>query len=180
MGSQFDPHVANTLVSVHSKCRWLADARKLFDNMFQTDLVKWNCMMAGLVQHGFMEEGSNLLKEMISAGVKPDGRTFATFLPSVADSMSFTLGKEIHGYILRHGISLDVFLKSALIDIYWYVLNGKANSALEVFRWFLQEKMSPNSLTMAIIFTCMCQPSGSETGRGIAWQNPEEWASIRR
>ncbi|CAL1406334.1 unnamed protein product [Linum trigynum] len=36
-----------------------------------------------------------------------------------------------------------------------YVLNGKANSALEVFRWFLQEKMSPNSLTMAIIFTTL-------------------------
>ncbi|CAI0549458.1 unnamed protein product [Linum tenue] len=195
-GLQFDPHVANTLVSMYSKCRWLGDARKLFDRMLQTDLVKWNCMMAGLVQHGFMEDASNLFKEMISAGVKPDGRTFATFLPSVTDSMSFSLGKEIHGYIIRHGISLDVFLKSALIDIYCkcrnvemaykiysqsssidlvmstamisgYVLNGKANSALEVFRWLLQEKMSPNSLTMASVLPACASLAALKLGKEL-------------
>ncbi|CAN1258377.1 Pentatricopeptide repeat-containing protein At4g21300 [Linum perenne] len=179
-GLQFDPQVANTIVSMYSKCRQLVDARKMFDRMSQSDLVKWNGMMAGLVQHGFMEEASNLFNEMISTGIKPDSRTFATFLPSVTDSMSFSLGKEIHGYIIRHDICLDVFLKSALIDIYCkcrnvemahkifsqgsnidlvmctamisgYVLNGKDNNALEVFRWLLQENMTPNSLTMASV-----------------------------
>ncbi|CAN0825650.1 Pentatricopeptide repeat-containing protein At4g21300 [Linum grandiflorum] len=179
-GLQFDPQVANTLVSMYSKSRQLIDARKMFDRMSENDLVKWNGMMSGLVQHGLMEDASNLFNEMISTGIKPDARTFATFLPSVTDSMSFSLVKEIHGYIIRHDICMDVFLKSALIDIYCkcrnvemaykifsqgsnidlvmctamisgYVLNGKEKNALEVFRWLLLEKMTPNSLTMTSV-----------------------------
>ncbi|XP_059630806.1 pentatricopeptide repeat-containing protein At4g21300-like isoform X2 [Cornus florida] len=177
-GLEMDSPVANTLVAMYSKCRRLSDARKLFETMPKVDLVPWNGMIGGYVQNGLMCQASDLFCEMISAGNKPDSITFASFLPSIAESASLNKGKEVHGYIVRHGVTLDVFLKSALIDIYFkcrnvemarnvfnqstatdvvicttmisgYVLNGMNIDALGIFRWMLHEQMTPNAVTLA-------------------------------
>ncbi|CAL8136433.1 unnamed protein product [Prunus armeniaca] len=179
-GLELDSPVANTLLAMYSKCQCLSEARKLFDMMPRTDLVTWNGMISGYIQNGFMVEASRLFQAMISSSVKPDSITFASFLPSVAELASLKQGKEIHGYIVRHCVPLDVFLKSALIDVYFkcrnvdmackifnqstrtdvvmctamisgLVLNGMNNDALEIFRWLLKEKMRPNSLTLASV-----------------------------
>ncbi|KAB1208956.1 hypothetical protein CJ030_MR6G000535 [Morella rubra] len=118
-GLELDPPVANTLLAMYSKCRYLVDECKLFDMMPQNDLVTWNGMISGFVQNGFMDEASHLFHQMISLGVKPDSITFASFLPSVTESACLKQGTEIHGYIIRHGVPLDLFVKSALIDIYF-------------------------------------------------------------
>lgn len=105
---------------------------------------------------------------MISASVKPDSITFASILPSISESANLDLAKEIHCYVIRQGVPLDMFLKSALIDVYFkcknvemaqnlfnrntemdivifttmisgYVLNRMKFSALDVFRWLLLE-----------------------------------------
>ncbi|XP_030973109.1 pentatricopeptide repeat-containing protein At4g21300-like [Quercus lobata] len=179
-GLELDSPVANTLLAMYSKCQKLFDACELFDRMPQTDLVTWNGMISGFVQNGCMGEASHLFREMISIGFKPDSITFASFLPSVTESACLKQGKEIHGYIVRHGVPLDVFLKSALIDIYLkcrkvemacklfsqsstadvvvcttmisgLALNAMNTDALDIFRWLLKEKMRPNSVTLASV-----------------------------
>ncbi|KAM2016791.1 hypothetical protein TB2_046933 [Malus domestica] len=179
-GLESDSPVANTLLAMYSKCQYFSDARKLFDMMPRTDFVTWNGMISGYIQSGFMLEASRLFQDMISTSVKPDSITFASFLPSVAEQGSLKQCKEIHGYIVRHCVPLDVFLQSALIDVCFkcwnvemarkifnqstrtdvvmctsmisgFVLNGMSSDALEIFRWLLKQKMRPNSLTVASV-----------------------------
>ncbi|KAJ8758813.1 hypothetical protein K2173_000534 [Erythroxylum novogranatense] len=190
-GLQFEPPVANTLVAMYSKCGYLFDAQKVFDMIPHTDLVAWNGMVAGYVQNGFMVEASQFFKEMISGGVKPDSTTFSSFLPSVTDIRQ---AKEIHGYTVRHGVILDVFLKSALIDMYFkcrdvtsarnifdlstvidivmstamisgYVLNGMSNDGLEVFRWLIKAEMRPNAVTYASVLPACADLAALKLGR---------------
>ncbi|XP_052200787.1 pentatricopeptide repeat-containing protein At4g21300 [Diospyros lotus] len=179
-GHDTDSPVTNTLITMYAKCRWLSDARALFDATPQTETVSWNGLIGGYVQNGFMFEATDLFREMICAGVKPDSITFTSILPSISESTNLNLGKEAHGYIVRHGVPLDVFLKSALIDVYFkcrdvhlaqnlfnhntaidivictamisgYVLNGMNAEALEVFQWLLHVGMRPNAVTLASI-----------------------------
>ena len=195
-GLDFDPLVGNTLVTMYSKGRQLGDARKFFDMMPQTDLVVWNRMIGGYVQNGFMDDASMLFNEMVSAGVKPDSITFTSFLPSLAASSSLRQAKEIHGYIVRHGVILDIYLKNALIVLYFkcrdvvmacrifnlstqfdiviytamisgYVLNGMNNDALEIFRWLLQKKMIPNALTYTSILPACAGLAAIKLGREL-------------
>ncbi|EXB75175.1 hypothetical protein L484_025954 [Morus notabilis] len=195
-GLELDSPVANTLLAMYSKCQHLSDAHKLFDLMPKTDLVTWNGMISGYVQNGFMIEASNCFHEMISAGVKPDSITFASFIPSVTESASLHKGKEIHGYIIRHGVPLDVFLKSALIDLYFkcrnvamarnilkqsttvdvivctamisgFVLNGMDTNALETFRWLLKNKMRPNSVTLASVLPAFAGLAALKLGKEL-------------
>lgn len=179
-GLELDSPVANTLLSMYSKCKFLSDAQKLFDLMPKTDLVAWNGMISGYVQNGIMSEAMHIFRVMVSAGVKPDSITFASFLPSITEFANLKQCMEIHCYIIRHGVSLDLFLKSALIDVYFkcrnvkmaykifnqsttvdivvctamisgFVLNGMSIDALKIFRWLLKENMKPNSLTVASV-----------------------------
>ncbi|XVE89413.1 hypothetical protein DITRI_Ditri19aG0199800 [Diplodiscus trichospermus] len=195
-GLESNSMVANTLLSMYSKFGWLFDARKLFDTVRQADLVAWNGMISGYVQNGFMEDASCLFKEMISSSVKPDSITFSSFLPAVTRLGSLRKGKEIHGYILRHGVPLDVFLKSALIDVYLkcrdvemarnvynqstkvdvvmctamisgYVLNGMNSDALEIFRWLLQEKIKPNVVTLASVLPACADLAALKLGKEL-------------
>ncbi|KAK9267127.1 hypothetical protein L1049_009546 [Liquidambar formosana] len=188
--------VANTLLAMYSKCQCLFDARKLFSTMSRTDLVTWNGMIAGYVQNGLMGEALYLFREMISAGLKPDSITFSSFLPSVSESASLKQCKEIQGYIIKHGVPLDVFLKCALIDIYFkcrnvamalkifnqstaldvvvctamvsgFVLNGMNRDALEIFRWLLQEKMRPNSVTLASVLPACAGLAALKLGKEL-------------
>ncbi|KAK2988506.1 hypothetical protein RJ640_009548, partial [Escallonia rubra] len=195
-GLEIDYPVANTLIVLYAKCRCLFDARELFDAITQKDLVSWNGMIGGYVQNGFMLEASDLFREMISSGVKPDTITFASFLPSVSGSSRLDLGKEIHGYIMRYGVTLDVFLKNALIDMYfkcrdvemaWHVfnlssavdivictamisgcvLNQMHTDALQIFRWLLCQKMRPNAVTLASLLPACAGLAALRLGREI-------------
>ncbi|XXG74598.1 hypothetical protein AAC387_Pa07g3278 [Persea americana] len=91
-GLDLESSVANTLLSMYSKCQCLPDARKLFDMMSGTDLVTWNGMIAGYVQNGFKDEALDLFCKMQSAEVKPDSITFASFLPLFSDSTCLKQG----------------------------------------------------------------------------------------
>lgn len=195
-GLELDSQVANTLLAVYSKCQCLSDARKLFNMMPQSDLVTWNGMISGYVQNGYMSEASHIFNNMISAGVKPDSITFASFLPSVVEYASLRQGKEIHGYIIRHGFPLDVFLESALINVYCkcrnlemarnifnesttvdvgvctamisgFVLNGMHTDALDTFRWLLKFNMKPNSLTLASVFPVFASLAALNLGKEL-------------
>ncbi|PIN17740.1 hypothetical protein CDL12_09585 [Handroanthus impetiginosus] len=167
-GLEMDPKVVNTLVAMYAKCHCQFEARKLFDFVTQA-LVTWNGMIGGYVQNG-----------MISSDVKPDSITFASLFPAVTETGCLNQGKEIHGYIVRQGVLLDLFLKNALIDMHFkfkdvqaacnifeatsdvdivictamisgFVVNGMNLDALRIFRWLLDKKMKPNAITLASI-----------------------------
>ncbi|XP_022142608.1 pentatricopeptide repeat-containing protein At4g21300 isoform X1 [Momordica charantia] len=195
-GLDLDSPVANTLLAMYSKCRCLQAARKLFDMMPQSDLVSWNGIISGYVQNGLMSEAEQLFRGMVSAGMKPDSITFASFLPCVTELFSLEHCKAIHGYIVRHAVVLDVFLKSALIDVYFkcrdvemaqkilrqsslvdtvvctamisgYVLNGMNIEALEAFRWLLQKRLKPTSVTFASVFPAFAGLAALNLGKEL-------------
>jgi pentatricopeptide repeat protein len=111
--------VANTLLSMYAKCGCLDDAWRLFDLIPRDDLLTWNGMILGCVQNGLLDEALGLFCDMQESGVRPDSVTLVSLLPALTDLNGFKQGKEIHGYIVQNCVHMDVFLVSALVDIYF-------------------------------------------------------------
>uniref|UniRef100_A0A1J3G6J5 Pentatricopeptide repeat-containing protein n=4 Tax=Noccaea caerulescens TaxID=107243 RepID=A0A1J3G6J5_NOCCA len=180
-GLEFEGSIKNSLLSMYSKSGSFDDACKLFRMMSRGDTVTWNCMISGYVQSGLMEESLVCFSEMISSGVSPDAITFSSLLPSVSRFERLEYCRQVHCYIVRHGIPLDdICLTSALIDAYFkcrgvsmaekifrqcdsadvvvftamisgYLHNGLNIDALEMFRRMVDVRMSPNEITLVSI-----------------------------
>lgn len=75
-------------------------------------------MIAGCVQQGFNEETPVLFEQIRREGVKPNQFTYTSVLRACAGLEALEQGKQIHGSINKSQFESDVFVGSALIDLY--------------------------------------------------------------
>lgn len=130
-GLEFDVLVSNSLVKMYIDCDSLEDARLMFDQMPFKDVISWTLMIRSHVRIGGFNEGLKLFRQMNLSGLKPDPLSVASILPACGRITSHKHGKEIHGYLLRNGIQLNLKLKNALMDM--YVKSGAIACASNIF-----------------------------------------------
>ncbi|XP_028794440.1 pentatricopeptide repeat-containing protein DOT4, chloroplastic-like [Neltuma alba] len=130
-GLEFDVLVSNSLVKMYIDCGSLKDARLMFDQMTFKDVISWTLVIRSYVRIGEFNEGLKLFRRMNWNGLKPDSLSVASILPACGRIASHKHGKEIHGYLLRSGIQLNLKLKNALMDM--YVKSGAIACASNIF-----------------------------------------------
>ncbi|KAF8376969.1 hypothetical protein HHK36_030340 [Tetracentron sinense] len=141
MGFVSHIHIANSLISMYSKCGNVQDAFYIFENMPSRDPISWNSMIYGYAQHGLAELAINLLKEMKKQKVKPDAITFLGVLSSCRHVGLVEQGRLCFNSMLEHGVKPELDHYSCIVD-----LLGRAG-LLEEAREFI-EKMPiyPNAI----------------------------------
>ena len=73
-------HVGSALVDMYAKCRSLAEAQGVFDELTVHDKVSWTALILGYAQQGHGEEALDCFQTMQSEGLYPDAITFASIL----------------------------------------------------------------------------------------------------
>ncbi|XP_057873534.2 pentatricopeptide repeat-containing protein At3g12770 [Cryptomeria japonica] len=109
----------------------LKDARKIFDNMTEKDVLSWNLIIATYRRHGYPQEALKLFQQIQRTGVQPDHFTFTTILPTCAQTRAMEKGMEIHQNIIDRGFLWDVVVVNALMDM--YAKCGRMHKARELF-----------------------------------------------
>lgn len=94
-GIKLNTFVGSTLVDMYSKCGSLEEAKKVFDEMPEKDVVSYNSMIAGLAMHGRSREAAKLFKQMIEQGLSPNHITFVGVLNACSHGGLVELGYEI-------------------------------------------------------------------------------------
>eukprot|EP01018_Ginkgo_biloba_P001182 Gb_13952 [translate_table: standard] len=108
--------LGNKLVTIYAKCASLVDARRVFDQMPERDVISCTMMIASYARHSHAEEALTLFYEMQRTGIQPNNFTFASVLPACGNMAAL---KEVHDEIIRAGgFESDVFVGSALVDMY--------------------------------------------------------------
>ncbi|KAJ7525159.1 hypothetical protein O6H91_17G039400 [Diphasiastrum complanatum] len=130
-GLESDCSVGSTLVDMYVKCGSLNEASEVFSKIARRDVVAWNALIVGVVQHGFDRKALDLFDAMRLEGVEPDKITMVTILKACGRLLSIDYGKLIHACIANHGLELDEVVGSNLIDM--YVKCGSLEMASQVF-----------------------------------------------
>eukprot|EP01018_Ginkgo_biloba_P018926 Gb_05127 [translate_table: standard] len=176
----------NRLIDMYAKCGNVADARRMFDRMPEQDGGSWNAMISGYARHGHGEEALKLFWQMQSLGLKPNEFTIASVLGACSSQLALEQAKQVHAHIINTGYVSNVFLGSALVDIYakcgnledarnvfdemperndvsWnvmiarYARLGHFQEALKLFSQMQQEGMKAAKFTFANVLTvCAC------------------------
>lgn len=114
-----DVRVQTALVDFYCKCGLIDDARYVFDEITERDLVCWNAMVCGFVGCGCYEEGVMLVREMEREKVRLNSVTVVALVSAFGELGNLMCGKEVHGYCLRNGFfECNVHVSTALVGFY--------------------------------------------------------------
>lgn len=189
-GLETDASVGSALIDMYFKRGSVEDARNVFGSLLpKRNVVAWSAMMAGYAQQGLGCEALKLYQEMRQDGIEPTNVVFASLLKACSSIAALEEGKMVHSHIKESGFESDVFVGSALIDMYskcgsldtaysvfrnlpnrnvvaWnallrgHIQQGQFQEALELFQQMQQEGIEPNNGTF-LAFAKACTHLGA-------------------
>ncbi|KAF5179958.1 Pentatricopeptide repeat-containing protein [Thalictrum thalictroides] len=121
----------NTMIDGYSKLGNVVSAAALFNQMPVKDLITWTTMINCYSQNKQFREAVDVFQEMNVSGFSPDEVTISTVISACAHLGALQLGREIHHYVLCNKLDVDVYIGSALVDL--YAKCGSLEKALVVF-----------------------------------------------
>ncbi|KAK4799776.1 hypothetical protein SAY86_025141 [Trapa natans] len=183
-GVSIDLFSASSLIDVYSKSSCVRDARIIFNQMGERDIVVWNAMIFGYANQMESEEAFGLYRDLQISKEKPNGFTFAALVTASSNLASLKNGQIFHGQLIKLHLTNDPFVTNALVDMYskcgsitearrafnsdsrrevvcWnsmihtYANNGEAHAALELFETMVKEGARPNYVTyVGVLSAC--------------------------
>ncbi|KAL5741782.1 hypothetical protein ACOSP7_028514 [Xanthoceras sorbifolium] len=131
-GFQFEG-MESYLIDIYAKSGLIRMSQTIFEKSHteDRDQVTWNAMISGYTQNGLVEESFTAFRQMLELNVTPNVVTIASVLPACHPMGNIELGKQLHGFSIRHLLDQNVFVGTALVDM--YSKSGVINYAENVF-----------------------------------------------
>ncbi|CAI9752710.1 unnamed protein product [Fraxinus pennsylvanica] len=119
-GLIFHQYVKNALVSMYSMCSDVKGAMQVFYWAPRSDLCTYNSVLSVLLDHGYMREAFEVLCRLVAEyeRLEWDNITYVNIFGLCARIGDLTLGQQTHSTMLKTGVELDLFVGSAVIDMY--------------------------------------------------------------
>lgn len=134
----------NSLIAGYSKWGNNKEALAAIDRIKSSGLapnvVSWTALISGCSHNGNHKDALKIFIQMKEEGLKPNLATISSLLRVCAGLSLLRKGEEIHSLSMRIGFMEDVFVSTALIDMYCKA--GKFRSARKVFRKILNKTLA--------------------------------------
>ncbi|KAJ4956716.1 hypothetical protein NE237_013499 [Protea cynaroides] len=118
LGHEPDQVAFGTVMTAYIGLHRLDDACRVFAQMPNPNVVAWNVMISGHAQSGYSVEAINFFQDMRVSGVKSTRSTLGSVLSAIASLAALDQGQQVHSEAIRLGLDSNVFVGSALINMY--------------------------------------------------------------
>lgn len=185
-GLEVEVHVGSTLVDMYAKCDFPFKAQEVFDKLTVRNAIAWNSLIAGYSMQGLCAKALNCFDQMGHEGISPTSATFLCSLKACGRLGAIEKGQDIHTQISKRDLEGELFVGSALVDMYsnfgfvakaeaafekmavrdvvaWtslirgYAEHGHGEKAIQGYQQMQLEGVSPNSHTLV----CSLKACGS-------------------
>ncbi|KAJ3682462.1 hypothetical protein LUZ60_015035 [Juncus effusus] len=130
----------NSLLNMYSNCGSLKDARKVFDEMLERDIVSWTSIISAYGLHGHGHEALKLFDEMLESNLKPDSIAFVSVLSACSHSGLLNEGKSLfNSMVNKYKIIPKHEHYSCMVD-----LLGRAGCIKEAYDFIKNMPIAPN------------------------------------
>ncbi|KAH7332416.1 hypothetical protein KP509_20G086100 [Ceratopteris richardii] len=192
-----DMFVGSALISMYISFCLLEKAEELCRNLPVQNIVAWNVLLEGYINHDQSSKALQCYRKMLHKGVQPNAVTYACILKASISMGALNEAINIHAEIIRRGIlKQSLFMGSVLVSMYakngmlakaqevfdflpardvvtWtaivsgYVQNGKYEEALHFFELMQINGPLPNALTFGCILKACSSIEALEKGLEI-------------
>ncbi|KAK2994617.1 hypothetical protein RJ640_025671 [Escallonia rubra] len=195
-GLLFHQYVKNALVRMYSTFSDVEGATRVLNSIPGSDTVTFNSIIHGLLDHGYLSEGLEVLCRMAAECVVWDNVTYVNVFGLCSRLKDLKLGLQVHSRMLKSGDEFDLYLGSAIMDMYgkcgqisvarkvfdglqtrnvvsWtailaaYLQNGCFEEALKLFLQMELEGVVPNEYTFAVLLNASSSLSAFGYGNSL-------------
>jgi pentatricopeptide repeat protein len=189
--------VGTALIDMYSKCGALQNAHEVFNQLHQWNIVTWNALMVGYVQHGHGGEAWSCFDRMQNQSMSPNAETFVCILRACGSIGAIRSGKCIHaGIVGDRCLERNILVGNQLIDMYgkcgalaeaielfeqlpardvvtWtaliagYAQHGYDDEAINCFRLMEENGFSPNEFTFVCVLKACSSLRAVDKGEAI-------------
>ena len=131
MGFDCELLVRNGLIHFYAERGLLKNARQVFDESSEKDVVTWTTMIDGYAAHECSEEAMEVFKLMLLGDVEPNEVTLIAVVSACTEMGDIEMGKRVHGKVEEKNMRCSLSLHNALLDM--YVKCGSLVDARELF-----------------------------------------------
>ncbi|KAL4369453.1 hypothetical protein GQ457_05G019590 [Hibiscus cannabinus] len=124
-GYETDLFVSSALIDMYSKCGHVRDARILFDQIPQPNIVSWTSMITGYIQNNTPRQALLLFKELLiqeseaaNEHVFVDSVAIVSVLSACSRVPIKGASEGLHGMVIKKGFDGDVAVENTLLDAY--------------------------------------------------------------
>ncbi|XP_020108965.1 pentatricopeptide repeat-containing protein At3g53360, mitochondrial isoform X2 [Ananas comosus] len=110
--------LSNHILNMYGKCGFMEEARKLFEEMPEINIVSWTSMISGFSQNCRENEAVDLYIRMLRSGLAPDQFALGSVVRTCAGLLNFLLGRQLHGHAVKSGYGSDRIVQNALVTMY--------------------------------------------------------------
>ncbi|GAV80995.1 PPR domain-containing protein/PPR_2 domain-containing protein [Cephalotus follicularis] len=173
-------HLATNLMKSFLQKGLIGEARALFDEMPDKDVVTWTAMISGYTHCNYHTHAWSLFYEMLKTEIDPNAYTMSNVLKACKGMNRLAFGALVHGMAIKHGIQGSIYVDNALMDMYatcgasmdkacmvflhlkernavsWttmiagYTHRGDGHGGLQIFRQMLREEAELNPYSFSI------------------------------
>ncbi|KAL1554208.1 hypothetical protein AAHA92_14793 [Salvia divinorum] len=207
-GYENDPLIRTALMGSYINGNFVDDAYRIFKGITKKDLVAWTLMLKGFSKSGNWRRTLEHFKKMMGEDkIALDYVSLITMLSGCSCFGALEQGRGMHGLVLKTGFQDDLFVGSAVIDMYancasmidakkyfggmvekdvvcWntlisgYGMIGRGNEAIDTFLKMKSSGVSPDESTLVSVL-CACSHAGLvEQGLRIFDQMTKVWHLI--
>ncbi|KAK2649851.1 hypothetical protein Ddye_017340 [Dipteronia dyeriana] len=183
-----DVVVGSALIDMYANCGSMVEAQHIFESMSDSGISLWNSMIVGCSLNGDFDLAVELFRRIQDSNLKPNSITLVSILPMCTKIGNLRLGKEIHGYATRSGLSAVNSVGNSIIDMYCkcgylelglkifnqmvdknivtynttisaHGIHGRGHEAFTFFEQMKEARIRPNKVTFVALLSA-CSHSG--------------------
>lgn len=130
-GLEAELFVGNALVDLYARYGLLESAQDVFSKLLVQDVISWNALITGYVEHTHWEEALYCFEQMLHKGISLNAVSFVCGLKACGIIGAADKGQELHVEIVSKGLEKEILVGNALVDM--YAKNGLFEAAEIVF-----------------------------------------------
>ncbi|KAF3792672.1 Pentatricopeptide repeat-containing protein [Nymphaea thermarum] len=118
-GFWMDSYIEGSLIDMYAKCGRIEDARKLFDNMPESNSIEWASIISGYSRNGLPDAALfQFLKTMEEGNIYVDRYVISAILGACGALGFQEMGNQLHAYAITSGLLADVSVGNSVLSMY--------------------------------------------------------------
>lgn len=188
--------ILDKLARFYAICKQTEHARRVFDQIPKPSVFLWNMMIRAYAWNGPFQKAIDLYHHMLQLGVTPTNFTFPFVLKACSALQAIHVGTEIHEHAHKLGLDMDIYVSTALLDMYakcgdlveaqtlfnsmshrdivaWnamiagFSLHALHNETMQLLVQMQQAGISPNSSTIVSVLPTVGQANALRQGKAM-------------